>query len=101
MGAVLLLNIAEDFDVLATKFLPESKEFSSASFDQASAANVSKDKAFDAYKIEIGGGSDFKRCFVYGFEQLEPDWPGEALANGTGNPLHEPDGRWRERWFDV
>src|SRR5678815_5410402 len=80
VGAVLLFDIAEDFDVFTTEFLAEAKEFSSASLNQSCAADVRENKSFDTDEIKAGGASDFQGRFIGSFEHLETDRAVETLA---------------------
>ena len=101
VGAMLLLHVAEDLDVLAAQLLALAQESARAAFDQPRPADVGEDVAFDAQEVEVGLVRDFQRGLVGGFEHLDADRPGEAAAHFRGDPLHHLDRARRQRRFDV
>ena len=101
MGAMFLLHVAEDFDVLAAQFLAPAQQSAGAAFNQPCPAHVREDVAFHAQKIQARLVGDFERGLVGRFEHLDANRPGKALPHFPRDALHHLDRAGRERRLDV
>jgi len=87
VGAMLLFDVAKDFDVFAAELLPKAQQLPRAPLDEARPANVRENKAFDANEIKVGFGSNFPAPFRGRFQHLESNRSVEILPNGCRDPL--------------
>jgi hypothetical protein len=98
---VLLVNVTEYLDIVATEFCAFSQEPARAAFDEAGATDMRENIALHSKKIQIGFASDLQAGLICSFEHLDADWTSEALSRLFCDAFHKSNALRIERRLDI